>query len=265
MYKRTFKTLLAVSIIGAAIPSRPRWASPRPIRAPRGRQKVDAADRQRKVAGLNHQVQRTAPIVSGTLDPWQQNLNARAKYAQGERSLGVEPVRPPIAPRQWADDGRPVPDRLRRRHWRIRLSRRGNRSCLRLRHHVPRGRKRGDDPAAPRAARPLTERVQNSKRPLRAASSIIRRKAAAGRSAAQRLLALAVPANPPTRQCPFCGRSIKPKLARSACAKRSATNGSEMRPRGCRATVISPAVQTRCVTAALTRSRQRAHSGKSGS
>jgi hypothetical protein len=77
MYKRTFKTLLAASVIGVAIP----------VQAAMGMPTSDSGgpvvvQKSTPVVGLNLPVQQTAPIVSGTLDPWQQNLNARAKYAQ---------------------------------------------------------------------------------------------------------------------------------------------------------------------------------------
>jgi len=77
MYKRTFKALLAASVIALAIP----------VQAAVGMPTSDSGgpvvvQKSTPVAGLNLPVQHTAPIVSGTLDPWQQNLNARAKYAQ---------------------------------------------------------------------------------------------------------------------------------------------------------------------------------------
>ena len=77
MYMRTFKTLLAASVIGVAIP----------VQAAMGMPTSDSGgpvvvQKSTPVVGLNLPVQRTAPIVSGTLDPWQQNLNAQAKYAQ---------------------------------------------------------------------------------------------------------------------------------------------------------------------------------------
>jgi hypothetical protein len=77
MYKRTFKTLLAASVIGVAIP----------VQAAMGMPTSDSGgpvvvQKSTPVVGLNLPVQQAAPIVSGTLDPWQQNLNARAKYAQ---------------------------------------------------------------------------------------------------------------------------------------------------------------------------------------
>ena len=83
MYKRTFKTLLAASVVGVAIPVQAAMARPTADSGgPEVVQKSTPPIISEKVAGLNLQVQRTAPIVSGTLDPWQQNLNARAKFAQ---------------------------------------------------------------------------------------------------------------------------------------------------------------------------------------
>lgn len=83
MYKRTFKTLLAASVIGVAIPVQAAMGKPTADSGgPVVVQKSTPPIVSEKVAGLNLQVQRTAPIVSGTLDPWQQNLNAQAKYAQ---------------------------------------------------------------------------------------------------------------------------------------------------------------------------------------
>jgi hypothetical protein len=77
MYKRTFKTLLAASVIGVAIPvqaamSMPTSDSGGPV----------VVQKSTPVVGLNLPVQQAAPSVTGTLDPWQQNLDARAKYAQ---------------------------------------------------------------------------------------------------------------------------------------------------------------------------------------
>lgn len=77
MYKRTFKTLLVVSVIGLAIPVQAATAKPT---ADSGGPVV--VQKSTPVVGLNVPVQHAAPIVSGTLDPWQQNLNAQAKYAQ---------------------------------------------------------------------------------------------------------------------------------------------------------------------------------------
>jgi hypothetical protein len=77
MYKRTFKTLLAASVIAVAIP----------VQGATGKPTSDSGGpvvvlKSTPVVGLNRPVQQAAPIVSGTLDPWQQNLNAQAKYAQ---------------------------------------------------------------------------------------------------------------------------------------------------------------------------------------
>jgi hypothetical protein len=83
MYKRTFKTLLAASVIGVAIPVQAAIGMPTADSGgPVVVQKSTPPIVSEKLAGLNLEVQRTAPIVSGTLDPWQQNLNARAQYAQ---------------------------------------------------------------------------------------------------------------------------------------------------------------------------------------
>jgi len=77
MYKRTFKALLAASVIALAIP----------VQAAVGMPTSDSGgpvvvQKSTPAVGLNLPVQHAAQIVSGTLDPWQQNLNARAKYAQ---------------------------------------------------------------------------------------------------------------------------------------------------------------------------------------
>ena len=77
MYKRTFKVLLAASVIALAIP----------VQAAVGMPTSDSGgpvvvQKSTPVVGLNLPVHLAAPVVSGTLDPWQQNLNARAKYAQ---------------------------------------------------------------------------------------------------------------------------------------------------------------------------------------
>jgi hypothetical protein len=82
MYKRTFKTLLAASVIGVAIPVQAAMGMPTdhsggPVVVQKSTPVV-----WEKVPGLNGPVQQAAPIVGGTLDPWQQNLNAQAKYAQ---------------------------------------------------------------------------------------------------------------------------------------------------------------------------------------
>jgi hypothetical protein len=82
MYKRTFKTLLAASVIGVAIPVQAAIAMPTadsggPVVVQKSTPLV-----WEKAPGLNGPVQQAAPTVSGTLDPWQQNLNARAKFAQ---------------------------------------------------------------------------------------------------------------------------------------------------------------------------------------
>jgi len=70
MYKRTFKTLLAASVIGVAIPVQAAMGKPTADSGgPVVVQKSTPPIVSEKVAGLNLQVQRTAPIVSGTLDP----------------------------------------------------------------------------------------------------------------------------------------------------------------------------------------------------
>ena len=71
MYKRTFKTLLAASVIGVAIPVQAAMGKPTADSGgPVVVQKSTPPIVSEKVAGLNLQVQRTAPIVRGTLDPW---------------------------------------------------------------------------------------------------------------------------------------------------------------------------------------------------
>jgi len=81
MYKRTFKTLLAASVIGVAVPVQAALGMPTDHSGgPVAVQKSMPVSE--KVAGMSRPVQQAAPIVSGTLDPWQQNLNAQAKYAQ---------------------------------------------------------------------------------------------------------------------------------------------------------------------------------------
>ena len=77
MYKRTFKALLAASVIALAIP----------VQAAMGKPTSDSGGpvvvlKSTPVVGVNRPAQHAAPVVSGTLDPWQQNLNAQAKYAQ---------------------------------------------------------------------------------------------------------------------------------------------------------------------------------------
>ena len=77
MYKRTLKTLLVASVIGVAIP----------VQAAMGMPTSDSGgavvvQKSTPAVGPNLPVQQAAPIVIGKLDPWQQNLNARAKYAQ---------------------------------------------------------------------------------------------------------------------------------------------------------------------------------------
>ena len=77
MYKRTFKAILAASVIGLAIPAQAAMGMPT---SDSGGAVV--VQKSTPVVGPNLPVQQTAPIVTGTLDPWQQNLNAQAKYAQ---------------------------------------------------------------------------------------------------------------------------------------------------------------------------------------
>jgi hypothetical protein len=82
MCKPTLKTLLAAAVIALAIPVQAAVA--KPTSASRGPAVVERSTPvvSEKVAGLNLQAQPAAPVGVGTLDPWQQNLNARVKYAQ---------------------------------------------------------------------------------------------------------------------------------------------------------------------------------------
>ncbi|HKA26807.1 MAG TPA: hypothetical protein VKD88_05495, partial [Gaiellaceae bacterium] len=82
MYKRTFKTLLAASVIGVAIPVQAAMGMPTDHSGGAVVVQKSTPLVWEKAPGLNGPVQQAAPTVSGTLDPWQQNLNARAKYAQ---------------------------------------------------------------------------------------------------------------------------------------------------------------------------------------
>jgi hypothetical protein len=82
MYKRTFKTLLAASVVGVAIPVQAAMGMPTSDSGGPVVVQKSAPIVSEKLAGLNLQGQRAAEIASGTLDPWQQNLNARAEYAQ---------------------------------------------------------------------------------------------------------------------------------------------------------------------------------------
>jgi hypothetical protein len=82
MRKRTLKTLLAAGLVALAIPVQaavgmPTSDSGGPAVVQRSTPVVSE-----KVAGLDLDLPQAAPITIGTLDPWQQNLNARAKYAQ---------------------------------------------------------------------------------------------------------------------------------------------------------------------------------------
>jgi hypothetical protein len=82
MYKRTFKAFLAASVIGVAIPVQAAMGMPTSDSGGPVVVQKSAPVVSEKVAGLNRPVQQAAPMVSRTLDPWQQNLNARAKYTQ---------------------------------------------------------------------------------------------------------------------------------------------------------------------------------------
>jgi hypothetical protein len=87
MFKRTFMALSVVGAIGVAFPvqaaARPNDSGGSMVNQ-RGTVVVhrSAPIVSEKLAGLNLQGQSVSPVVSGTLDPWQQNLNARAEYAQ---------------------------------------------------------------------------------------------------------------------------------------------------------------------------------------
>jgi hypothetical protein len=82
MYKRTFKALLAASVVALAIPVSAVAMPTDRTGGPAVVAQTSAPIVSEKLAGLNFQGQRVSSVVSGTLDPWQQNLNAQAEYAQ---------------------------------------------------------------------------------------------------------------------------------------------------------------------------------------
>ena len=87
MFKRSFMALSVVAALGVAFPvqaaARPNDSGGSMVNQ-RGTVVVhrSAPIVSEKLVGLNLHGQRVSPVASGTLDPWQQNLNARAEYAQ---------------------------------------------------------------------------------------------------------------------------------------------------------------------------------------
>jgi hypothetical protein len=82
MRKRTLKTLLAAGLVALAIPVQAAVGMPTSDSGGPAVVQRSAPVVSEKVAGLDLNIPQPAPITIGTPDPWQQNLNARARYAQ---------------------------------------------------------------------------------------------------------------------------------------------------------------------------------------